>query len=792
LLLGLVFWVFDSLLYFLPTFLKNATFQEPQTLLDALILKVPFHHLIARLAVLATALLSGCIITRKMQRQEAKRLTAEQALQENQKQLSTIIDGLPALVAYIDTEMRYVYVNQSYAAWYGMTKETLISKRIPDLLPEDVYARALPRYQAVLRGETVAFENATHDKGGQPRVVGVKLVPHHDAEGHVQGFFGMIQDITARKQAEDALVHKTQQQEQLLDAAHNLISSLDTNEILTRIASSAKEILEAYGCTIYLLEPNGKTLTPVVAIEKYQKALLSTPLSVDHSLTGESVKAKHSLIFNHAAKSPMAQQIPGTPEEEDEHVIVAPLIVHDTVLGAMCLNRLGESDKFFTEDDLALVNAFATYASAALKNAQAHEALQETETLLRDERAKLTLHVAERTAELRATNAELSKALHAKDEFLATMSHELRTPLSAILALAELLQAGVYGDLNARQDKSLQGIEESGQHLLSLITDILDVSKIEAGKLVLDIQAVDVQKICQASIQFIHPQAIAKRLHVSLNLDEQATTIQADRRRLKQILINLLSNAVKFTPEDGTIGLEVQANPIKRQVHFTVWDTGIGIAADDQTQIFKPFTQLDSTLSRAYEGTGLGLTLVERLTRMHGGRVTLESQIGEGSRFKVTLPWSQADVQRVTLETEQEEVPIPVETDKKDVSVHTMPVILLAEDNEATRMAVSEYLSTCGYQVIEAKDGREAIAQAQLCHPDLIFMDIQMPQVNGLEAIRAVREDPAMTETPIIALTALAMPGDSERCLEAGATSYLTKPFTLQGLMDVIAVQLKV
>ena len=254
--------------------------------------------------------------------------------------------------------------------------------------------------------------------------------------------------------------------------------------------------------------------------------------------------------------------------------------------------------------------------------------------------SELEQRVAGRTQALHIANAELRRANRLKDEFLASMSHELRTPLNSILGLSESLQLGTYGQLNERQHTTLQYVEESGRHLLALINDILDVSKIEAGQMQLETGPVSVESVAQASLQFVRQSAFKKQIKVNLSIDSPLTPIEADERRLKQILVNLLNNAVKFTAGGGTIGLEVVADSDNRMTHFTVWDKGIGIAPEDMERLFQPFIQLDARLARSYTGTGLGLTLVQRMTEMHGGRVSVESEVGQGSRFTVSLPWA--------------------------------------------------------------------------------------------------------------------------------------------------------
>ncbi|NTU85151.1 MAG: PAS domain S-box protein, partial [Chloroflexales bacterium] len=267
-------------------------------------------------------------------------------------------------------------------------------------------------------------------------------------------------------------------------------------------------------------------------------------------------------------------------------------------------------------------------------------ARKQAELALRQLNETLEQRVAARTAELARANDELVRAVRLKDEFLATMSHELRTPLNIILSRLELLLEEFDGPLTPRQIASLHRIEASGRHLLALIEDILNFSSLEAGTLPLNLTAVDVALVCRHSRQQVAVSVTQKRLTLTTTLDAHVTTVRADERRLTQILVNLLSNAVKFTPEGGAIGLEVRGDAARQRVTFTVWDTGIGIAPEDQRRLFQPFVQLDAGLNRQYEGTGMGLALVRRLTEAHQGSVSVESTPGQGSRFSVSLPWS--------------------------------------------------------------------------------------------------------------------------------------------------------
>ncbi len=546
-------------------------------------------------------------------------------------------------------------------------------------------------------------------------------------------------------------------------------------------------------------------------------------------------------------------------------------------------------------------------------------AIAHKDARMQQERKKLE---EERAAALSMANAELARAARTKDEFLASMSHELRTPLNAVLGISEALREQVYGATNEKQQAALRHLEESGQHLLVLINDILDLSKIEAGKLRLEIAPVAVEAVCSASLRLFTQMALEKRLKISFEQDEQVTLILADERRLKQILVNLLSNAVKFTPAGGEIGLEVAGDAKKGVVRFSIRDTGIGIAMIDIVKLFQPFVQLDSTLARQYSGTGLGLVLVHRMVELHGGGVVVESEPDKGSRFTVMLPWlkpvaatpaESAEPEEPALAKEglfhhaliiDEESPeidklqkylreLELDTQicppheevvaailrampdiiflnivladplgwqvltqlKLDPRTQVIPVIiiserdaraqglslgaaeflskpvsreqlqwvlskvafewparvaqhaatvetvqaatgepthiLLVEDSESNINTLFDYLMARRYRVQVARSGREVLQRVQKEKFDLVLMDIRLPGENGLEIISRMKSEGDLRAIPVIALTALAMPGDRERCLEAGANDYLSKPVSMKDLVEAIERQLQ-
>ena len=394
--------------------------------------------------------------------------------------------------------------------------------------------------------------------------------------------------------------------------------------------------------------------------------------------------------------------------------------------------------------------------------------------------------LAEQERRLTEKNEALSRAARLKDEFLSSMSHELRTPLNTVIGMSESLIEGTYGDLDQEQCRALGLIESSGRHLLELNNDIRDLSRIAADRLELDLADVDVTAVCSAAVAMVSPAVQKKGLTLRTMLDGAVSRVRADERRLTQILVNLLSNAVKFTPDGGAVTLSVTGQPRRGVLELAVTDTGIGIAAEDLPRLFQRFSQLDSSLARQHNGTGLGLVLTKRMAMLHGGDVAAESTAGRGSTFTVTLPWTTGA--RVSASAAAPPA-LASSTQLPSGEASSRP-LLIVDDNPDNLRVVADFLRARGYRVDLAASAIEGIEMARATRPALILMDVQMPTTDGFEATRLIRQDPALAGTAIIALTSLAMKGDRERCLLAGMDDYISKPVKLTELLATIEARM--
>jgi PAS domain S-box-containing protein len=398
---------------------------------------------------------------------------------------------------------------------------------------------------------------------------------------------------------------------------------------------------------------------------------------------------------------------------------------------------------------------------------------------------------------LRLKNIELENASRMKSEFLANMSHELRTPLNAIIGFSEVLRDGLIGELTEKQRAFTGNIFESGKHLLSLINDILDLSKVEAGKMTLDLEQVPIASSLVNSLSIIREKAALRDVRLTLDAIEELGTIEADARKLKQIVYNLLSNAVKFT-HGGQVTLHASRvsrtevgqlhgawtgrsfpladNDFAEFLRISVSDSGIGISGDGMEQLFTPFSQIDSGLARKFEGTGLGLAMVKLLAELHGGTVAVQSAVGEGARFTVWLPFRAAPVE-ARVEARSPAAP-PIKT--RPIAP-IAPIALMVEDDLKSAELIRIQLEAKGFQVLHAVSAEAALVLAVQQPLSLITLDIMLPEMDGWEFLVRIKQMPALARIPVVIISIVA---DQSRGFALGAAVVLQKPFSRKELYD--------
>ena len=723
----------------------------------------------------------------------------QQVKQENQRleeRLQFLLEASPAVIFTCAPTEDYAisFVSNNVHRLVGYAPAKFLSDAsfwAKQLHPEDA-PRVFATLPQLFERGYLSYEYRFLDQAGCYKWLRAELRLLRDPRNLPTEIVGCLTDISERKQAEQTIQQQLEREPLLREISRRIRQSLDLQTIFDTACEQIRQVIQADRVGIFKFHPDANFDDGEFVAESVVAGFPSAlTIRVKDNCFGSNyaslyAKGRFSVVEDIYQNGLTACHTDILSQFKVRANLVMPLNCGEDLWGLLCIHQC-DAPRQWQQSEIDFIHQLANQLAIGIQQAKLFDQLQQE--LI--ERQQAQQQLTERNQQLAVSNEGLARATRLKDEFLANMSHELRTPLNAILGMTEGLQEQVFGSINELQLKSLQTVERSGFHLLELINDILDVAKIESGHIELNCTPTAVAPLCKSSLAFIKQQAMQRRIQLEMKMPLNLPDLLVDERRIRQVLINLLNNAVKFTPEGGRITLEI--SPQQRQNHLgtdvvhtflqiAVIDTGIGVAPKDIHKLFQPFIQIDSALNRKYQGTGLGLALVKRIVELHGGQVGLTSEVGSGSCFTIELPCIVCAPLSPELETHQPESGIEPSQSAQGKS----SVILLAEDNEANISMLFSYLSAKGYSLIVANNGHEAISLANSHAPDLILMDIQMPGMDGLEAIQKIRQYSQLTLVPIIALTALAMSGDRERCLKAGANEYLSKPVKLQHLLTTI------
>ncbi|MDB5840141.1 MAG: hypothetical protein JWQ23_2093 [Herminiimonas sp.] len=518
-----------------------------------------------------------------------------------------------------------------------------------------------------------------------------------------------------------------------------------------------------------------------------------TVIKLGEGMVGEVAQSLRTVEINNADEALAALPVDtGFGMVAPSAVLFCPVSYRGTLLGVMALasiGKLSDRDRSFTE-------LVCTQLGAALHNIKQLEDMR-----------LLAEQLRVRSEEITAKNREVEEASRMKSEFLANMSHELRTPLNAIIGFSEVIRDGMAGPVNAEQEEYTNDILSSGKHLLALINDILDLSKIESGHMTLDLDPVHAAELAESGFVIVKERALISRVALTRKVEPGLDKLCVDIRKARQIIYNLLSNAVKFTPEGGAVDFsirrvgraEVESHadepgirmfPLRDPdfAHFieiSVSDTGIGIAPDDLKRLFEPFTQIDSSLSRKYEGTGLGLAMVRRLAELHGGGAMVRSAAGVGSSFTVWLPWRDPliEIAPLVIAPAPARATFEEETGRRSLT-ELPPLVLLVEDEPNAAKIFRMQLEKDSYRVVHATSAEAGLRMAAELQPDAVVLDIILPGMDGWEMLALLKQTPAISRIPVVIVS---ITNDASRGFALGASQVLSKPVSQDDLMTALA-----
>ncbi len=664
-----------------------------------------------------------------------ERAQSQDALAKSEADLRVLFSSMEDVVIVVNKEGRYVRIAPTNPSRLVRPPEEMLGKLMHDLLPLETADRFVLAVQETLeKNETLQIEYEL-PVGNDVFWFLANLTKLDD-----ENVFWVARDITERKKSEEAIQRRNEYLAVSAEISKLITSTLDLNSIFTRTVKLISERFGFYHAAIFIVEETGFIASLREATGKagaeMKKNKHSLPVD-SNSIVGKVTAAGKSIIVNDVTTNPLHKINELLPETRAEAAI--PLSIGNRVIGALDIQS--KNTNAFTEDEISVLQTLADQVAIAIDNARSYELSQEAVKEMR----------------------EIDRV---KSQFLANMSHELRTPLNSIIGFSRVILKGIDGPVTELQQQDLTAIYNSGQHLLTLINDILDLAKIEAGKMELAFDEVNMSDVTNSVLATMSGLIKDKPIHLKRNIEPNLPTARADAIRVRQVMINLLSNASKFTDE-GDIVVDVGTHPGptgRMELRVSVTDTGPGISPQDQAKLFQAFSQVDDSPTRKTGGTGLGLSICQHLISMHGGRIWVESEVGHGSTFFFTLP---------LFRKEQE----------NEGSLLNQKIILTIDDDPQVIGLYERYLQPQGYQVVALTDPARAVERVKQVQPFAVTLDIMMPGIDGWQVLDQLKADPATRDIPVIICSIIE---DQEKGFNLGAADYLTKPILEEDLVNAL------
>lgn len=651
-------------------------------------------------------------------------------VENSETNLRALFSAMEDVVLVITREGRYDQIAPTNPSLLIRTPQEMLGKTFHELLPKEIADIFLSKVIETLNiNRKVQFE---YDLILQEQALWFLATLSKLDEDRV---FWVARDITERKKAEEAIQRRNQYLAVSAEIGKIVTSTLDLNTIFAKTVNLITERFNFYHAAIFVSEETGfnailreGTGAAGTEMKKQGHAL---PIN-DQSIVGRVSSQGNPVVSNDVTKDPSHRPNPLLPETKAEAAI--PLRIGSRIIGVIDIQS--KSIDAFNEDEISVLQTLADQVAVAIDNARSFELSQQAVMEMR----------------------EIDRL---KSQFLANMSHELRTPLNSIIGFSRVILKGIDGPVTELMQQDLTAIYNSGQHLLGLINDILDLAKIEAGKMELAFDEVNISDLVSSVLSTMSGLIKDKPIQMKRNVEDGLPAVKADAIRIRQVMINLLSNAAKFTEEgEILVNVETYKNNGRNEVKISVIDSGSGISQADQEKLFQPFSQVDASPTRKTGGTGLGLSICKQLINMHGGEIWVESQEGAGSKFHFTLPlYPKEGV---------------IESDK---------VILAIDDDPQVISLYERYLHPQGYQVVPLTDATRAVEKVKQLKPFAITLDIMMPGIEGWTVLDALKSDPDTRHFPVIICSIIE---DLEKGFNLGASDYLVKPILEEDIVNAL------